>query len=216
MITVSVISILILLFSVSVIIGFLWYTTRLLNSKCGCSNLQTANNNIPYQQQLITHPGVQNFRGQLTMSSPGTGLENIYSQKNIYRPNKNVTVNPMPPLCLPQSNQFGSRRNLVPSINPSLVDRSLDNSISSTDYDINQKNPTLREPPSDPIYAEIKVKESKELENVQEQTQQSNSSKTSTNQHREPNGKKEIEYWQITAKEVVKFRPCTETFILRE
>ena len=28
--------------------------------------------------------------------------------------------------------------------------------------------------------------------------------------------KKEIEYWQITAKEVVKFRPCTETFIQRE
>ncbi len=27
--------------------------------------------------------------------------------------------------------------------------------------------------------------------------------------------KTEIEYWQITAKEVVKFRPCTETFIQR-
>merc|ERR1719270_2556974 len=47
MITVSVISILILLFSVTVIIGFLWYTRRLLKSKCGCSNLQSANNNIP-------------------------------------------------------------------------------------------------------------------------------------------------------------------------
>lgn len=225
MITVSIISILILLFSVTVIIGFLWYTRRLLNSKCGCSNLQSANNNIPYQQQLIAHPGYQNFRGQLTMSSPGPGQhqprhENIYSQKNIYRPNKNVTVNP---LSRPHNNQFGSRRNLVPSINPSLaVERSLDNSISSTDYDINQKNQTLREPPSDPIYAEIKVKESKDPDNnVQEQTQQSNSSKTATkqnktDQHREPNGKKEIEYWQITAKEVVKFRPCTETFILRE
>ena len=31
-----------------------------------------------------------------------------------------------------------------------------------------------------------------------------------------PGRKKEIEYWQITAKEVVKFRPCTETFIQRE
>merc|ERR1712227_544633 len=186
MITVSVISILILLFSVTVIIGFLWYTRRLLNSKCGCSNLQSANNNIPYQQQLIAHPGFQNFsRDQMTMSSPGPGQhqprhENIYSQKNIYRPNKNVTVNP---LSRPHNNQFGSRKNLVPSINPSLaVERSLDNSISSTDYDINQKNQTLREPPSDPIYAEIKVKQYK------------------TDQKREPNGKKEIEYWQITAK----------------
>ena len=122
------------------------YTRRLLNSKCGCSNLQSANNNIPYQQQLIAHPGFQNFsRGQLTMSSPGPGQhqprhENIYSQKNIYRPNKNVTVNP---LSRPHNNQFGSRRNLVPSINPSLaVERSLDNSISSTDYDINQASQT--------------------------------------------------------------------------
>jgi hypothetical protein len=28
--------------------------------------------------------------------------------------------------------------------------------------------------------------------------------------------KKEIEYWQITTKEAVKFRPCTETFIKRD
>ena len=61
-----------------------------------------------------------------------------HSQKNIYRPNKNVTVNP---LSRPHNNQFGSRRNLVPSINPSLaVERSLDNSISSTDYECEMKH----------------------------------------------------------------------------
>ena len=27
--------------------------------------------------------------------------------------------------------------------------------------------------------------------------------------------KNEVEYWQITAKEVVKFRPCKETFVKR-
>merc|ERR1712029_576004 len=39
MVTISVISILILIFSVTVILGFLWYTRNLLNRKCGCSNL---------------------------------------------------------------------------------------------------------------------------------------------------------------------------------
>merc|ERR1712227_591110 len=74
MVTISVISILILIFSVTVILGFLWYTRNLLNRKCGCSNLH---------EPLSTK---------------------IYN-----------------------TNQFGlagsPRRNLVPSINPSIVEQ---------------------------------------------------------------------------------------------
>ena len=39
---------------------------------------------------------------------------------------------------------------------------------------------------------------------------------TTAGGHSKAGKKKEVEYWQITAKEVVKFRPCTETFINRE
>ena len=58
----------------------------------------------------------------------------------------------------------------------------------------------------EPIYAEIKpCKVEKTLNKVEQQENEA-----------VPGRKKEIEYWQITAKEVVKFRPCTETFIQRE
>ena len=68
----------------------------------------------------------------------------------------------------------------------------------------------------EPIYAEIKPNQgSIKLEKILKTEQES---------EKPPGGgggggggkKKEIEYWQITAKEVVKFRPCTETFIQRE
>ena len=58
----------------------------------------------------------------------------------------------------------------------------------------------------EPIYAEIKpCKVEKTLIKVEQQENEAVQGR-----------KKEIEYWQITAKEVVKFRPCTETFIQRE
>merc|ERR1711868_282441 len=153
MVTISVISILILIFSVTVILGFLWYTRNLLNRKCGCSKLheQSSNINVPVYQhhQLMSsvqHPVVH----------------------PIYRANKNVTVNPLPPPKLYQTNQFGSpRRNLVPTINPSQEERCLDNSISSSDYDINhvtsldQLGHQDKPDEADPIYAEIKARDDK-------------------------------------------------------
>ena len=67
------------------------------------------------------------------------------------------------------------------------------------------------------MYAEIKTKESREGALVKSDSGvESKQNKSAQNEHQETSGKKEIEYWQITAKEVVKFRPCTETFIVRE
>ena len=143
----------------------------------------------------------------------------LVDQPRIYRPNKNVTVNPLPPpnLC----NQFKTgvpKRNLVPTIKESQVsDRFADNSISNTDYEINHRTPDEAVGDTEPIYAEIKAKEIEktyEKSNYELESKQNKSGQEE--QHQDTKGKKEIEYWQITAKEVVKFRPCTETFIVRE
>lgn len=161
------------------------YTRNLLTRKCGCSNLQNTNINFPSQ-----HP---QYCGQpLQMCLVDSG--------RIYRPNKNVTVNPLPP---PKCNQL--RSGVAPSIKESQVsDRSSDNSNSNIDYEINQRNIDQE---TEPIYAEITSKKISEVESKQCDLE---------NQLENTKGKKEIEYWQITAKEVVKFRPCTETFIVRE
>ena len=129
----------------------------------------------------------------------------------MYRPNKNVTVNPLPP---PQCNQLRTgehKRSLEPSIKESNAsDRSPDNSISNMDYEINQRN---IDQDSEPIYAEIT---SKKTDKSEVESKQNQSSQGLEKHLQNTKGKKEIEYWQITAKEVVKFRPCTETFIVRE
>ena len=165
------------------------YTKNLLTRKCGCSNLQ----NISQHPQFCGQP--------LQMCLIDSG--------RIYRPNKNVTVNPLPP---PKCNQLRTgvpQRNLDTSINESHVsDRFPDKSISNIDYEINQRN---IDQDTEPIYAEIASKKIDKSE-VESQKNQSGLEK----QHKNTKGKKEIEYWQITAKEVVKFRPCTETFIVRE
>ena len=148
------------------------YTRNLLTRKCGCSNLQNTNINFPSQ-----HP---QYCGQpLQMCLVDSG--------RIYRANKNVTVNPLPPPAgVP-------KRNLEPSIKE-----------PKSSYEINQRNIDQE---TEPIYAEITSKKISEVESKQCDLE---------NQLENTKGKKEIEYWQITAKEVVKFRPCTETFIVRE
>ena len=140
-----------------------------------------------------------------------------------------MTVNPLPPPSMLQFNQLrssasarSSRNNLEPSIKPSQ-DEERDNSISSADYDINQKNPdqtpSSTETATDPIYAEIKIKdvEPNSSESIKSNSETVSKQQNRKSEHQETtSNKKEIEYWQITAKEVVKFRPCTETFIVRE
>ena len=85
---------------------------------------------------------------------------------------------------------------LLPSINKSSIQSLQDDTGSS-----------------EPIYAEICQKHPSSSEN--------NCSFVVNNWgEKQLNGKevnkKEVEYWQITAKEVAKFRPCDETFIMRE
>ena len=63
----------------------------------------------------------------------------------------------------------------------------------------------------EPIYTEIKPKLLANVEEKEEKVPEEEDTAVSNSGR-----KKEVEYWQITAKEVVKFRPCTETFIQRE
>lgn len=81
---------------------------------------------------------------------------------------------------------------------------------------------------TEPIYAEIQPRVEAEMgngeeviSNLEENTSKVNKILECEEEEEEKSvnscgKKKEIEYWQITAKEVVKFRPCTETFIQRE
>ena len=128
-------------------------------------------------------------------------------QFQLRRSHKNVIVNPLPGTLLTGGPTVVGRTDLVAAINqsgggqpPPVREDELGQIESS------------QEAAEEPIYSEIKPNlESKTQEKILKPEQESEN----------PGGggggkKKEVEYWQITAKEVVKFRPCTETFIQRE
>merc|ERR1712242_340033 len=233
MVTISVVSILILIFSVTLILGFLWYTRSLLHRKCGCPGLSSpssANVNILATGHQAGHPHQPPHWRHLGPGQPGQPHHQLghggghgailYNPDKLYRPSKHVRVNPLPP-TLPATN--AEHRHLVPSIKQSAPasERSSDNSIPSADYEINHTSldEETGNETAEPIYAEIRAKEMKEdqhqpIKSTSEPESKQN--KSGQNEHQETSGKKEIEYWQITAKEFVKFRPCTETFIVRE
>jgi len=118
---------------------------------------------------------------------------------------------------------------LVPSINQSagLVAGQIYSSqdelgqIESGHEDCSSSSPSI-----EPIYAEIQPRINSDGKKGVEviSSLEENTSKVNKILEREEGDlcvnnsgkKKEIEYWQITAKEVVRFRPCTETFIQRE
>ena len=208
------------------------YTRNLLHSaKCGCPGLPSSSSasvNIPcpsLQSGHLVPPQPPHWRHGAPRHQLGHGGARgqgalLYSSDKLHRPGKHVTVNPLPPPTLPTINS--AHRRLVPSIKQSAAApaRSSDNSISIADYEINHTNPDEKtgNETAEPIYAEIRAKEIKDDQPVKSSSEaESKQNKSEQNeQHQELSGKKEIEYWQITAKEVVKFRPCTETFIVRE
>lgn len=184
------------------------YTKNLLTRKCGCPNLQYANVNILDRQADSLQP--------VHLQSTGQPLQMyVVDEGKIYRQNRNLTVNPLPAPDLCNQLKAGQpKRYSVPSRKESQSsDRSADYSISNTDNQINHRH--LDEP--EPIYAEIKAKETEKSDEKSNYEVESKPNKSGLEkQHQNTKGKKEIEYWQITAKEAVKFRPCTETFIVRE
>ena len=122
------------------------------------------------------------------------------------RCNKNITVNPWSAVKV---NQI--EKSLVPAINQQsqpVTHRSEEYNDTQIKVDDDSKK--------EPIYDEIrqfnKNKKAEESDKCDTEADKFFREDVSENS----NGKKnEIIYWQITAKEVAKFQPCTETFIKR-
>ena len=114
------------------------------------------------------------------------------------RTNKNIIVNPWSAV------QVDS---LLPSIN--LSSRPV---INKT---VGIRSDEVYKPVSEPIYNEIKSAQSK-LSNLKEDLSDTKVFNQEDISKEDKENKSEIIYWQITAKEVAKFKPCTEKFIDRD
>ena len=69
----------------------------------------------------------------------------------------------------------------------------------------------------EPIYSEIATKATEaedKKHKIENQSAENQLGDREESSHKLPH-KKEIDYWQISTKEVAQFRPCTETFINR-
>ena len=176
-----------------------------------------------------------------SLHTDNSGIRNISNgNRRLPMPNNNnnVIVNPLPPLPFSQEvvdfhqiqtpnkdissdlNSNSKIQNLPNHLNPNesqVVMYKSDDFKADSEEELNTS--------SDPIYQEIgmavkhKINNNDKSTNEKEEHELEDSSVGSNNLTGQNPGKtgqkKEIEYWQITAKEVVKFRPCTETFINR-
>ena len=152
-----------------------------------------------------------NMRGNLNFGQPVKMLTVRPETYHNFKRNQNVIVNPLLAVQLGQQVSV-PEQHLVPSINESL------GQIYSVKDELSQLTSNKDTNFSEPIYAEIKPKllEISEGESDLEESQLKGNKFLEEEYSQNSKGKKkEIEYWQITAKEVVKFRPCTETFIKR-
>ena len=176
-----------------------------------------------HEQQIRQHnnpavykekPVQSNMQSNLDFGQP---IKMFAVQPGTYqnpRRNKNLIVNPL--LSLQQVSV--PEQDLVPSINQSHG--RMVNSIYGVEDELGQIQSDKEDSSvSEPIYAEIKPRP---LEVIEGKTDLDANKTTLNNVVKEEicanssAKKKEIEYWQITAKEVAKFKPCMETFIKRE
>lgn len=159
---------------------------RVLDKPMLVNQIYNNNNNINYQVLRTNSPYLQGSRGVL-VGGGGTPQRTV-SQVRAPAGFNSVIVNPLPPTHNMDTVPFNHTQ--------TYPGHSLREEL--------EKKPNTEEA-EEPIYQEIKPKPEEKTE-VEEAAVQ---------QQQQPGRKKEIEYWQITAKEVVKFRPCTETFIKR-
>ena len=144
------------------------------------------------------------MRGNLSSGQPVKMFAVQPGTYQNFQSNTNLIVNPL--LSVQQVSV--PEQDLVPSINRSPGP--LVKSIYSVEDELGQIQLEKEDiSVTEPIYDEIKPKllEVSEGESKVDKFSEEEHSQVSTGK------KKEIEYWQITAKEIVKFRPCTETFI---
>jgi len=122
----------------------------------------------------------------------------------------NVIVNPLPPLPLQETTMPGDNTTTI------IINHNKDETDGNNrNVVINQVNDDTN---VDPIYQEIGAATKQKVVHENDENppkEESSEEDANTNTVAKNGQKKEVEYWQITAKEVVKFRPCTETFIRR-
>ena len=172
---------------------------NITKQSCGCSKMKPCNNSINYKQEMqLKNKHIPGREEELTSNMQRN--ISVGKQPGIHptrRTNINIIINPWSAV------QVDS---LLPSIN--LSSRPVINKTVGNESD------EVYKPDSEPIYNEIKSAYSK-LSNSKEDL--SNREVFNQEDSKEDKEKKsEIIYWQITAKEVAKFKPCTEKFIDRD
>jgi len=227
--TITVISFVLVVSVVTILLAFVWYTRNRLSSgvKCSCTGRnQVEGGRVGVLEAGRSHHDHHQIPNQ---NYPRAGLKTQLSPFPVRHHNNNL----MPQQQYQPSSLPYSSPNLPVYIhgNPSLYSShtSLPTRYIQGSVIVNPLPPSAAQAPEpeplakqeepvaqdsvvdEPIYAEIKPKmEEACKEEVTDSVTKEDEGKSSRK-----GKKKEVEYWQITAKEVVKFRPCTETFIHR-
>lgn len=212
--TITVISFVLVIALVTIFIAFIWYSRTRLHRSCGC------NHDHDKQRRSQETQGHKDEGFQIPRASLGQPVKMFVvhpGQFQLRGTHKNVIVNSGygPGTHLAQA----LARDLVPSINQS-GGGPMEGQIYSGQDELGQIESGHESCSNmEPIYAEIQPRthESDGKKGSQGTLEESATKANKIVERDEDmNKKKEIEYWQITAKEVVRFRPCTETFIQRE
>lgn len=177
---------------------------------------QQINYNYP-SAQAKAQSGLQTFNPNLVQgSNPGQhqipnhcAIPIPAGYASLHRYTGGVIVNPIPPSSIGGVfvNPLPPSSTLETGTKPSLRQPSIYNPKDGDQIDAKPN-------PEEPIYQEIKPRSEKK-EVKEEGTKEVEVRNKLEEVPAQTGRKKEVEYWQITAKEVVKFRPCTETFINR-
>ena len=186
------------------------HTKTICQHKCDCSQsrLQLSEQHKYVKKNIFKTNDINKLIPEKN-ASLGEPLKMVVVNPEIdqrLRCNKNITVNPWSSVEVIQI-----ENSLLPAINqPSqpVTHRSEEYNDTQIKVDDDSKK--------EPIYDEIrqfnKNKKAEESDKCDTEADKFFREDVSENS----NGKKnEIIYWQITAKEVAKFQPCTETFIKR-
>jgi len=213
--TITVISFILVITLSSIIIVFIWFSQKELNRRCYCSNLKTTSTKgktIQHEKD-ITRDYEKNYisENEIRGNNLKTNVESVEKFQVNHGLYKNLIVNPLPAVQ-PYLQVSVPEHNLLPAVNKSSGPTvnciyGVEDELGKIESD--EEDKTVAEP----IYSEITTK-----------VTEVNDKKSKIDNHdadrevpfyRSPN-KKEIDYWQISTREVAQFRPCTETFINRD
>ena len=179
---------------------------NITKQSCGCSKMKPCKNSINYNQGMkLKNKHILERKEELTSNMHRNISEG--NQPGVHPTrwtNINIIVNPWSAV------QVDS---LLPSIN--LSSRPEINKTVGIESDVLKTQfEEVYKPDSEPIYNEIKSEYSK-LFNSKENLLNTEVFNQEDVSEENKEKKRKIIYWQITAKEVVQFKPCTEKFIDR-